>query len=289
MKESGSDAGSVAAPLPQEQITMLLNKQDFNDKVCQDKSNLCCVLVTSTLCRQCGIRHIPYPKPPSRTAEDSTADGDDNGEGDGEDAAGELDEDGEEDGSPHDGNSAAAGHFYRDFETHLVRKAATVVQRRHVRFFHVCACAQGETCVDFLIAADPAYSVLNKKPTVHEMAQLHTTAHRQLHELLRLLEVRSTPQMRFYLAGQPLRYSMMATDMGGVTKANDVVMATGANWVKWARVLENAVVVRNAVMHDADIAEREQARLARAEAKRLAREARRRQATENDAEEEDDE
>ncbi|KPA82349.1 hypothetical protein ABB37_03438 [Leptomonas pyrrhocoris] len=290
MQEDGSDAGSVVEVLPQEQITMLLNKQDFNDKVGQDTANLCCVLVSSTICRQCGIRRIPYPKAPPRNA-DGTVD-EDGAEEEGEEAEGDEEEGGSEDGACNTGG-ASGGHFYRDFEEHLVRKAATAVQRRHVRFFHVCACAAEETCIDVLMAADPAFSVLNKKPTPHEIAQLHQTAHRQLYELLALLEVRSTPQMRFYLAGQPLRYSMMSSVAGGgapagVTAANDLIMATGANRVKWARVLENAVVVRNAVMRDYDAEEKEKARLARAAAKRLAREERRRQEAEEGEEEEEE-
>jgi hypothetical protein len=271
---------------------MLLNKQDFNEKVGQDVANLCCVLVTSTLCRQCGIRRIPYPKPPRRNADGAAAHGEgEEGEGDDNDAAEDV---GTEDA---DGDAAAGtrsvgggGDFYRNFETHLVQKASTAVQRRHVRFFHVCACAEQETCIDFLVASDPAYSLLNRMPTAQEVAQLHQTAHQQLHELLTSLGVRSTPFMRFYLGGQPLRYSMMPADadtpaMGGITEANDLIMATGSNYVKWARVLENAVVVRNVVMREYDAGEREKARLERAEQRRLAHEARQRQ----DAEEGDEE
>lgn len=293
MQEEGSEAGSIAEVLPQTQITMLLNRQDFESKVCQEKSNLCCVLVTSTLCQQCGIRRIPYPKAPNRNADGSGDGADDDAEPDDVDGDGEGEEGAEEAGGGHGGGGASTGHFYREVEEHLVRRSATVAQRRNVRFFHVCACAEEETCVDFLIAADPAFTVLNKKPTPSELAQLHKTAHKQLHDLLTLLEVHSTPMMRFYLAGQPLRYSMMGSvgdgaTPKGVTADNDVVVATGANRVKWARVLENAVVVRNTVMRDFDNAERERARLARAEARRLAREARKRGEVEEGEDEEDD-
>ncbi|TPP40159.1 hypothetical protein CGC21_26565 [Leishmania donovani] len=229
--DDGSEAGSIAEPLPQEQITMLLNVQDFQEKVAQDPANLCCVIVTSTLCRHCGIRRIP----------------------------------------------ARAGHFYRDIEEHLVHNRDTATQRRHTRFFHVCACMEEETCVDFLIAADPAYSLLNKQPTAHEMALLHKKAHHQLKELLNLLEVRSTPSMRLYLAGQPLRYSAMLSSCNDaaapkdVTAETDVLQVSGANWIKWFQVLQNAVVVRNEVMRSYDTEEREKARAARAEARRQAR------------------
>ncbi|KPI87069.1 hypothetical protein ABL78_3831 [Leptomonas seymouri] len=290
MQEDGSDAGSVVEALPQEQITMLLNKQDFSNKVCQDEANLCCIIITSTICRHCGIRRIPYPKAPALSADGAAEEGGE--EEDLEEADGEEEED--EDDAQNAG-SASGGRFYRDFEEHLVHNAATTAQRRNVRFFHVCACAKEETCIDFLIAEDPAYNVLNKKPTPQEISQLQQTAHNQLKELLALLDMRSTPQMCFYLAGQPLRYSMMSSTAdaassapAGITEANDLIVATGANRVKWARVLENAVVVRNAVMRDYDAAEREKARLARVAARRLAREARKREEAE-EGDEEDDE
>ncbi|KAK7196812.1 hypothetical protein NESM_000621700 [Novymonas esmeraldas] len=295
--EDGSEAGSVAEALPQEAITMLLNVQDFHDKVSQDPANLCCIIVTSTLCCHCGIRRIPYPKPAhlgnSTTGGNEDEDDDDAADGGGDDG------DGEEDGSQGSGSGAAhgagTGHFYRDVETRIVQKRDTAKQRRHVRFFHVCACMEEETCVDFLIAADPAYSVLHREPTAQEVALLHKKAHQQLKELLQLLGVCSTPAMFFYLAGQPLRYTAMASSGSatavpkGVTQESDVLQVTGANWMKWSQVLQNAVVVRNEVMRTYDMEEREKARAARAEARRQARLQRKKDAVEDEDEEEEDE
>lgn len=291
-QEDGSDAGSVVEALPQDQITMLLNVQDFQEKVAQDPANLCCIIVTSTLCRHCGIRRIPYPKVPRANASAG-----EDGAGDDEDGEnGGAEEEGDEEGSEAEGGAAhSTGHFYRDVEQKIVHKGDTASQRRHVRFFHVCACMEEETCVDFLIAADPAYSVLNKQPTAQETALLHKKAHQQLQELLNLLEVRSTPYLRFYLAGQPLRYSTMTTSGSGaavpkgVTAENDVLQASGANWIKWSQALQNAVAVRNEVMQSYDAEEREKARAARAEARRQARLLRKKGgAADGDEEEEDD-
>ncbi|CAJ1992623.1 Protein of unknown function - conserved [Leishmania donovani] len=289
--DDGSEAGSIAEPLPQEQITMLLNVQDFQEKVAQDPANLCCVIVTSTLCRHCGIRRIPYPKvahPHSKTSSNEDGESEDeDADTDSDDGYGD-EEDSQADGGA--GHSARAGHFYRDIEEHLVHNRDTATQRRHTRFFHVCACMEEETCVDFLIAADPAYSLLNKQPTAHEMALLHKKAHHQLKELLNLLEVRSTPSMRLYLAGQPLRYSAMLSSCNDaaapkdVTEETDVLQVSGANWIKWFQVLQNAVVVRNEVMRSYDTEGREKARAARAEARRQARRERRKQAAADEEE-----
>nr|CAJ2472058.1 unnamed protein product [Leishmania braziliensis] len=273
-----SEAGSIAEPLPHEQITMLLNVKDFQEKVEQDPANLCCVIVTSTLCRHCGIRRIPYPKV---TLPNANTTGNEGSEGEDEDAdagsdEGYVDEDDSQAGGGA-AHSTGAGHFYRDIEEHLVHNRDTAPQRRHVRFFHVCACMEEETCIDFLIAADPAYSVLHKQPTAQETVLLHKKAHHQLKELLNFLEVRSTPSMRFYLAGQPLRYTAISSGCNGaaapkgVTAEMDVLQASGANWIKWFQVLQNAVVVRNEVMRAYDTEEREKARAARAEARRQAR------------------
>ncbi|GET92341.1 hypothetical protein, conserved [Leishmania tarentolae] len=290
-----SEGGSIAEPLPQDQITMLLNLQDFQEKVTEDQANLCCVIVTSTLCRHCGIRRIPYPKvarPNGNTR--------DNEDGESEDEDADVDGDegyGDEEDSQEDSGAAQstrAGHFYRDFENYLVRNPDTAVQRRHTRFFHVCACMEEETCVDFLIAADPAYSLLNKQPSAHEIVLLHKKAHHQLKELLNFLEVRSTPSMRFYLAGKPLRYSAMPSGCSDavapkdVTAETDVLQVSGANWIKWSQVLQNAVVVRNEVMRSYDTEVREKARAARAEARRQARRQRRMQEAEEEGEEDEE-
>ncbi|KAG5494010.1 hypothetical protein JKF63_01843 [Porcisia hertigi] len=292
--DEGSETVSVTEPLPQEQITMLLNVQDFQEKVAQDSVNLCCVMVTSTLCRHCGIRNIQYPKVDGLNAR---ATGDGNGESEDEDA-GEGGDDGYDDDDSQANGSAArlagTGHFYRDIELHLVQNRDTAQQRRHTRFFHVCACAEEETCIDFLIAADPAYSVLNKQPTAQETALLHKKSYQQLKELLNLLDVRSTPLMRFYLAGQPLRYTAMSssgTDGSvpeGVTAETDVLQVSGANWIKWTQVLQNAVAVRNHVMQAYDAEERAKARAARAAARRLARLERKRQAAAEEEEEDEE-
>ncbi|KAG5468318.1 hypothetical protein LSCM1_02298 [Leishmania martiniquensis] len=288
--DDGPDEGSIAEPLPQEQLTMLLSVQDFQRKVAQDPVNLCCVIVTSTLCRHCGIRRILYPRVPGLNAKSS-----ENEDGESEDEDGE-DTYGDEDGSQADsgaGSSALAGHFYRDIVQHLVRNRDTAPQRRNVRFFHVCACMEEETCIDFFIAEDPAYSLLNKQPTTQEVALLHKKAHQQLTELLNLLEVHSTPTMRFFLAGQSLRYTAMPSGCSGaaaltnVTAETDTLQATGANWIKWSQVLQNAVVVRNEVMREYDTEEREKARAARAEARRQARLQRKKQAIADEDEEDD--
>ncbi|KAG5493253.1 hypothetical protein GH5_01994 [Leishmania sp. Ghana 2012 LV757] len=292
--DDGPDEGSIAEPLPQEQITMLLNVQDFQRKIAEDPENLCCVIVTSSLCRHCGIRRIPYPKVTALGAKNTE---DDDGESEDEDADAVGDDGyGDEDGSLTDsgaGNSAGAGHFYRDIVERLVRNRDTAPQRRHVRFFHVCACMEEETCVDFLIAEDPAYSLLNKQPTTQEVELLHKKAYQQLTELLNLLEVRSTPSMRFYLAGQSLRYTALPSSYSGaaalanLTAETDVLQATGANWIKWSQVLQNAVVVRNEVMRAYDTEELEKARAARVEARLQARLERKKQAAAEEDEEDD--
>ncbi|KAG5468739.1 hypothetical protein CUR178_01574 [Leishmania enriettii] len=292
--DDGHDEGSIAEPLPQEQITMLLNVQDFQRNIAEDPANLCCVIVTSSLCRHCGIRRIPYPKVAALDAKNTENDDGESGDEDA-DAFGD-DGYGDEDGSLPDsgaGSSAGAGHFYRDIVERLVRNRDTAPQRRHVRFFHVCACMEEETCVDFLIAEDPAYSLLNKQPTTQEMELLHKKAYQQLTELLNLLEVRSTPSMRFYLSGQSLRYTALPSSYSGaaalanMTAEADVLQATGANWIKWFRVLQNAVVVRNEVMRAYDTEELEKARAARVEARRQARLERKNHAAAEEDEEED--
>ncbi|EPY41356.1 hypothetical protein AGDE_02569 [Angomonas deanei] len=276
MSDNEGSEGSEKGPLPQEVMHMLFNENDFKTNVLEDKENLCCVLITSTLCTFSGVGKLKYPKI--------------KGANDAEEEAEEEPEDEEQEDTEE--------MFFAQFKKHLVENPDTTFQRRHVRFFHVCACTKEETNIAPLVASDPTFSVTGRQPNEQEVASLQSKAYQQLTSLLHTLAVRSTPQMLFFVTGLPLRYSLILEPSAENKKVlqkctldgtTDPVRATGSNLSKWKQVFFNAVVVRNEVLREYDLEVKEKARAARKEQRRLARlERRRKEAEEGENEEEED-
>ncbi|CCW60678.1 unnamed protein product [Phytomonas sp. EM1] len=249
----------------QNTISLLLNLDDFKGKVADDPANLCCVIVTSTLCRHSGITKVPYPKHFSgeeRLDETEYDDDDDDENDDTEDNA---------DDNPQES-------FFKQIKMNLVLSEQDVQKRRHVRFFHVCACMKEETDIRRLIAASPVFKMTGRAPTEQERASLHHMAHKQLVELLHFLEVYSTPSMFFFVRGEKVRYpTKEGADVAGVEALTnpkgrlyprDLLVATGSNYVKWKYIMRNAVVIRNEILKDYDAEMREMAKRERMDARR---------------------
>lgn len=289
-EEDYSRPSSAAGPAPQQSMPILLNREEFDTLVAADVENLCCVVVTSTLCAHSGTRKIKYPPPPRQRIH-----GD--GDSDEEEMEEEQEEEEEEQEDDMGGPGGKGGRFFAEMKARLVTSDHDLKQRRHVRFFHVCACAEEETNIAPLIAKDAAFTISGRQPNEVEVRELHKTAHHQLLDLLHYLDVRSTPCMLFFVRGQRLRYSMMtspspanAAIMNAVAGTpRDVLVATGANYLKWKVVLQNAVGVRNDVLKEYDADIKEKARLAKKAAKRAARLERKRRQAEEEAEEAEEE
>ncbi|CCW66510.1 unnamed protein product [Phytomonas sp. Hart1] len=245
-------------------ISLLLNLDDFKRKVADDIENLCCVIVTSTLCRHSGITKVPYPK------HFSDEEGVDENEYDDDS---QEDEDMDDDA---DGNSK--GSFFNQIKKNLILSKQDLRKRRHVRFFHVCACMKEETDIRRLIAASPIFKMTGRVPTEQERVSLHQVAHKQLIELFHFLEVYSTPTMLFFVRGERVRYPIKedTNTPGGDGTTNlkrglyplDLLVATGSNYVKWKYVMRNAVAVRNTILKDYDAEIREKEKQERKEARR---------------------
>lgn len=238
------------------------------------------MIVTSTLCEHSGTPKIKYPRVPLPAG--LVYDGEDEEE---------MEEEESEDNESDAGRPGS--QFFTYIKEDFILSQRDVEKRRHVRFFHVCACTEEETDIQRLIAEDPAYTVSGRKPNELEVRELHRTAYRQLVELLHSLEIRTTPCMLFFVRNQRLRYSLMH-DPAPENKVRtmgvrDNIIATGCNFVKWKRIFMNAVVVRNEMLKEYDAEIRELARLAKKEARRLERAERKRRKADEETEEEEEE
>lgn len=251
MSEDNSDRSSDYGdgPRPQQEVTMLFCVEDFEREVLKDVENLCSVVVTSTLCTHSGIRRLKYPKyiPPVTEVKKKGSDSDE-----------EAEEEAEEEEEEATGKRSS---FFEEMKEKLISSSQNLTERRHVRFFHICACAVEETNIKPLLARDAALNITGRKPNEVEIAELHQTAYNELVTLLHLLEVRCTPCMLFFVCGLPLRYSLIPSDTSSPENRvrpmgdRDKLWAHGANVVKWKKVLFNAVVVRNEMlkMYDAEV------------------------------------
>jgi len=198
-----SEASADQGPKPQQQLQMLFNTTDFEEQVVRDVENLCCIVVTSTRCTHSGVRKLKYPKfVLPGTEQKPSADSDE------DDAAEEEEEEEEEDEEDNTGEGKRS-HFFDDMKAKMITTPRSVKERRHVRFFHVCACIEEEANIKPLVAKDVAFSVTGRKPNEAEAAELKRVAYEDLVNLLHTLEVRSTPCMLFFVRGLPLRYSLM--------------------------------------------------------------------------------
>lgn len=296
MDESGSDTSSgTRGPLPQQELSWLFDRDDFKRLVAEDEVNLCCVVVTSTLCRHSGVRTLRYPKVKPAAGPGAPLSGDDEEDGEDVDGDGEDDEGSDFDEGSADGRSTGGpkrSRFLADVKARMIDSGKNLSQRRHIRFFQICACVEEEAEVERLIARDPTYAMYGRRPNEFELRELRRTAHKELVELIRDLEVRSTPCMLFYLKGQPVRYSMVLDAASGnradAPAAKDVIVATGSNWVKWRRLLQNATVVRNELLKEYDAVVREAAKQEQKRLRKLQR-AEERRLRELEGDEEDDE
>ncbi|EPY25091.1 hypothetical protein STCU_03950 [Strigomonas culicis] len=283
------DEGSekVQAPQPQQFIPFLFNVDDFTTQVLNDECNLCCIVVTSTMCPVSGIHKLKYPKVKASTREG----GDDKDE--------EEEEEAEEEDEEENDTARRQDSFFNKMKTTIVENKETLFQRRHVRFFHVCHCEKGEVNIAPLIAADPTLTLTGRQPNAQETAAFHEKAHTQLLELLRTFNVYSTPTLLFYVKGEPLRYSSCKNTTNDALRQivstvdakgdRDVLRAGGINLPKWEDALNNAVVLRNDLMREYDAAVKQKLKEERKEARRLARLARRQQKKDEEAEEEEEE
>lgn len=305
----GSDDNNSAdlGPRPQQKIMMLFNMEDFEENVLKDNENLCAVIVTSTLCPHSGIRKLKYPKivmpgsmgekKENEYDEGSVEDEPEEDEPEDEDEEDEEEEDGRSGGKPR-------SRFFDEMKAKLITTDHNLVQRRHVRFFHVCACTVDETNIQPLIAKDPAFNATGRKPNKVETAELHRSGYEQLEKLLQTLDIKQTPCMLFFVRGLRLRYSLMPVGDEALASENstsnrrvrpngekDWISACGANIVKWKYLLRNAVVVRNEMLRPYD----EEVRAKLKEEKRQKRkeerleQRRRRQLAEAEEEEEEEE
>lgn len=307
--EGSDDNNSVdLGPRPQQKLTMLFNLEDFEENVLKDKENLCAVVITSTLCPHSGIRKLKYPKVVMPRMMGERKGGNEYEEGSMEDEPEEdepeeeeEDEEDEDDGRE-GGGRRKRSRFFEEMKAKLITTDAQLVQRRHVRFFHVCACTVNETNIQPLIAKDVAFNVTGRRPNKVETSELHRSAYEKLEKLLHTLDVKQTPCMLFFVRGLRLRYSLMP--VGGETPASDYsvsnrmirpsgekdwIWACGSNIVKWKHLLHNAVVVRNEMLRSYD----EEIRAKLKEERRLKRkeerlERRRQQQLEEAEEEEED-
>lgn len=292
MSDGENSENSVdLGPQPQQQLQMLFSEEDFEEQVGKDIENLCCVVVTSTLCSHSGVRRIKYPKYVlPGTEKKKPLNSDEEEEEDEENEEDEEDEENEEE----EGN-AKRSHFFDEMKAKLITTSKDLKERRHVRFFHVCACTVEETNIKPLVAKDVAFSVTGRKPNEVETAELHQTAYEQLVQLLHVLEVKRTPCMLFFVRGLRLRYSLIPPDtVGPGNKVNpmgekDWIVAHGANLVKWRKIFYNAVVVRNEMLREYDAEVRARLRQERRERRKQERLERRRRRAEEEAEEDEEE
>eukprot|EP00796_Vickermania_ingenoplastis_P007302 gene7302-5144_t len=284
-----SETSVEMGPQPQQQLQMLFNEEDFEEQVVKDVENLCCIVVTSTLCSHSGVHKIRYPKfvLPGQEKKPANSDDDEEGEEEAE----------EEEAEEEDDEAEARGkrsHFFDDLKAKLITTTRDLKQRRHVRFFHVCACTVDETNIKPLVAKDVAFSVTGRKPNEVETAELKQTAYEQLVKLLHTLEVRSTPCLLFFVRGLRLRYSLMGDSVDPGNKVNpmgekDWIVAHGANLVKWRKIFMNAVVVRNEMLKEYDAEVRARLRAERKEKRKQERLERKRRQAEEEAEEDEEE